>query len=80
MKVSREWFKKKSMQELCAGKMDSIKPENVMFQAAAAEAPILANGVPGYIGCWNTVFLYASVIANKKINSRIPLILSLSTI
>lgn len=34
------------MQEPRAGKTDSTKPEN-RFQAAAAEAPVLTNGVPG---------------------------------
>lgn len=31
----------------CAGKMDSIRPENMVFQAAAVEAPVLTSGVPG---------------------------------
>lgn len=32
-------------------KMDSIKPEKVMFEAAAAEAPVLTLAVAG---CRNT--------------------------
>lgn len=34
------------MQELCAGKMDSIKPENMMFRAAAAQDPEFTSGLP----------------------------------
>lgn len=76
LKACREWFKNPWKNcTLVKWKMDSIKLEKVMFEAAAAQAPMLTLAVAG---CRNTALLCLSSAKDSLL--KLTWILPLSTV